>query len=111
MRDDLGADGIDVLVIDWKSAGNLSQPFEHAHNSNIVVFPTRVEYRQFELLELGMQRYAVHTECFNAPPGDEIDPDRFLEAFKRAYDLDPVDIRKCIRWALKGSFAPPSVVG
>ena len=101
----------DVLLIGWQEAGRLPQPFEHQHHENVVVFPNKVEHRQFELLELGMTRYAIHTESFQAPTGSEIDPERFLEAFKRAYELDPVDIRKAIRWALKGSFATPSVVG
>lgn len=101
----------DVLVIDWEVAGRGPQPFEHEYDHNVVVFPDHVEYRQFEQLGLGMSKYAIHTENFPGPIGQKIETQRFLRAFVEARKLDPVDIRKAIRWALKGSFATPSVVG
>lgn len=100
----------DLLVIDWRAAGQLPQPFEHRHRDNVVVFPNHVELRQCQQLELGMTKYVIHTERFDGPPGQEIVINRFMEAFMRARRTDPVDLRKAIRWALKGSFAPPSVV-
>lgn len=102
----------DVLVIDWKDAGLLKQPFEHEHEHNVVVFPDRVELRQFQQLGLGMSKYVIHTERFDGAPGQKVDTKQFLLAFVRARDIDPIDIRKAIRWALKGSYtiSPPSVV-
>jgi hypothetical protein len=102
----------DVLVIDWKDAAMLKQPFEHEHEYNVVVFPTKVELRQLQQLELGMTKYIIHTERFEGMPGENIDTKQFLLAFVRARDIDPIDIRKAIRWALKGSYtiSPPSVV-
>lgn len=102
----------DVLVIDWYDAGMLPQPFEHEYENNVVVFPDRVELRQFQQLGLGMTKYVIHTEKFDGAPGQKIDTKAFLRAFVKAREFDPVDIRKAIRWALKGSYtiASPSVV-
>ena len=103
----------DVLVIGWEDAGKLPQPFEHEHDHNIVVFPDRVEHRQLEQLELGMTKYVIHTERFEGIKGQKLDTQKFLRAFVEARKIDPMDIRKAIRWALKGSYVLPdgSVVG
>ena len=94
----------DILVIDHKTAGELPQPFEHAHKFNVVVFHTHVEIRECEQLAMGMQKYAIHTERVPCPvPDVRIDYDLFLKVFKRAYLLQTIDLRQVIKMALKGS--------
>ena len=97
-----------ILVIDWHSAGQLPQPFEHEHKNNVIVLEDGAELRQLEQLGLGMTKYVIHTERF--PAGGQVDLEKFIEVFRRAYKLDSTDIRQTIRWALKGSIAPSSVV-
>lgn len=91
----------DILVVDWLTAGQMPQPFEHDHKNNVVLFENRVELRQFE--NLGLGKYAVHTEKIESPAGEVIDADKFYQVFYRAIKVDPTDVRKSIRWALKGS--------
>lgn len=96
----------EVLVIDWKTAGNLPQPFEQHHEYNVVLFQDRAELRQLKQLELGMTKYVIHTEEFPAP--GEVNAGAFLETFQRALTVYSPDVRMAIRWALKGSAVVPT---
>ena len=98
-----------VLVIGWREAGLLPQPFEHEHKHNVVVFYDYVEYRILEQLQPGMKKYVIHTETF--PASGQIDRFLFEEVFEKVHKHnDPLDVRKAIRWAIKGSIMSPIVV-
>lgn len=97
----------DVMLIDMMSAGMMSPGFERTHKFVVVVSLNGVEIRQYEQLEMGHSKYAIHTERVAAP---SIAFHDFCKVFKRQWEADPLDIRKAVKMAIKSSNSQNSVV-
>lgn len=96
--------GIEILVLDDKTASILPPAFEVNYKYVIVTCKYHVEIRQSEVLSPDdISKYAIHVEVMRAPPYTHINDNNFLTAFKRAYRRDPIDVRKAVRLALKGA--------
>jgi hypothetical protein len=91
------------MLVEFDATGNLEPGFERTHKHTIVVSKNGVQIRQYERLGMGNSKYAIHTESVPAPSGSTIDYTHFCKIFKRQWVVDPLDVRKAVRMALKVS--------
>jgi hypothetical protein len=94
-----------VLIIDNKTAGRLPQPFEQDYKHVVVLDNKGVEMRQYEKLEMGKNKYAIHKERFDAdfemPELTMLVENRFVSSFMKMWVKDKTDVRKSSKFALK----------
>lgn len=91
----------DILIVDEQTAGRMMQPFEHRFKYCIVLGAQGAEIRQFERLEMGNSKYAIHREKVPGVAQAPLDFKQFVEVFERQYNIDKVDVRKAVRMAIK----------
>jgi hypothetical protein len=94
-----------VLIIDNKSAGKLPQPFEQDYKFVVVLDTKGLEIRQYEQLEMGRTKYAIHRERmvadFEVPEVSQATENKFISSFMRVWVKDKLDVRKAAKFALK----------
>jgi len=94
-----------LLIIDSKSAGLLPQPFEQLYKYVIILDNRGIEVRQFEQLEMGRSKYAIHKERIDAdfemPELTQLVENKFISSFMKTWVKDKVEVRKPARLALK----------
>jgi hypothetical protein len=104
----------DVAVVDWRTAGELPQPFEHLFGQVVVVDTEKgkAELREYspvfkDFAKAGADQYAIHTERFPVPVSASLDMRLFTTALVRSVDKNPSDLRQAIRWGVKAGLRLP----
>lgn len=94
-----------LLIADLKTAGRMPQPFENEYKACLITDTKGIEIRQFEQLEPGNSKYAIHKERidpdFKMPEIDQTTEKLFVGAFMKTWVKDKTDYRKAARLALK----------
>jgi len=94
-----------LLIIDSKTAGRLPQPFEQDYKHVVVLDTKGIEIRQYEQLEMGKSKYAIHKERieadFEMPELTMLVENKFVSSFMKTWVKDKIDVRKPARLALK----------
>lgn len=98
-----------LLVVDSKYAGNWRPGWEELFPNVAVLFSDRVELRQYERLEMGGSKYAIHTERVPCALMEQQQYDWFFTRLARAL-IDESDARGVIIRAAKNVQPPLSVV-
>ena len=94
-----------ILIVDAKTAGRLPQPFEQSYKHVVVIDNAGLEIRQYEQLEMGRSKYAIHRERIDAdfemPEISMLIENKFVSSFMKVWVKDKKDVRKPARLALK----------